>query len=138
MSKKLVVLACIIVMSGCSTNPVSTTEAKSVPDSRVFNKNFAIKKSGTGEVIIKRDSGILGSPCDTKVYLDGMDIADLSTSEKLVIYPTIGEHIISAKPNGICVGGLVEASINVIENKTIIYRVGYGSGGDFGMHPTAF
>ena len=92
------------------------------------------KKEGTGKVIIKRDSGFMGSACMTRIYIDGKEIADLDTAEKAVIYPVIGTHIFSAWPKGMCGGGMSEQSGEVTEGKTLMYRVGYGTNGDFGIY----
>ena len=72
------------------------------------------------------------------VNIDGKEIADLDTAEKAVIYPVTGSHIFSAWPKGMCGGGMSEQSGDVIEGKTLMYRVGYGTNGDFGIYPTAF
>jgi hypothetical protein len=37
-----------------------------------------------------------------------------------------------------CGGGMSEQSGEVTEGKTLMYRVGYGTNGDFGIYPTAF
>ncbi len=80
----------------------------------------------------------MGSACMTRVYLDGKEIADLDTAQKAVIYPKVGNHIFSAWPKGMCGGGMSEQSGTVIDGKTLMYRIGYGTNGDFGIYPTAF
>ena len=40
-------------------------------------------------MIIKRDSGFFGSACFSRVYVDGKEVADLGTAQKVVVYPTM-------------------------------------------------
>lgn len=136
--KKNIIVICMIALTGCATKPVTNEQAKDVPNKQIINVSLLSEKVGTGKVIIKRDSGFAGSACMTRVYVDGVELADLDTSQKIVLYPNIGEHIFSAWPKGMCGGGMSEQSGVVREDKTLIYRVGYGSNGDFGIYPTAF
>ncbi|MDV2864953.1 putative periplasmic lipoprotein [Phytobacter ursingii] len=137
MKKSFVALA-IIFLAGCATKPVSNEQAKAVPQQQIFNKELLVKKQGTGEVVIKRDTGFMGSACLTRVYVDGKDVADLDTAQKVVVYPVVGEHIISAWPKGICGGGMSEQSAKVESDRILMFRIGYGTNGDFGIYPTAF
>lgn len=136
--KKIALALVIVGISGCATKPVTNEQAQNIPAKQILDSSFFSKKEGTGEVIIKRDSGVMGSACMTRVYLDGKEIADLDTAQKAVIYPKVGNHIFSAWPKGMCGGGMSEQSGKVIDGKTLMYRIGYGTNGDFGIYPTAF
>ncbi|MCY3530219.1 hypothetical protein [Klebsiella variicola] len=136
--KKIALALVIVGISGCATKPVTNEQAQNIPAKQILDSSFFSKKEGTGEVIIKRDSGVMGSACMTRVYLDGKEIADLDTAQKAVIYPKVGSHIFSAWPKGMCGGGMSEQSGTVIDGKTLMYRIGYGTNGDFGIYPTAF
>ncbi len=80
----------------------------------------------------------MGSACMTRVYVDGKEVADLDTAQKVTVYPKIGDHIFSAWPKGMCGGGMSEQSGRVAEGDVLMFRVGYGTNGDFGIYPTAF
>lgn len=137
--KKILMLMSMIGLAGCATKPVSTQLAKNVPAERVLNSSLLQQNgSDVGTVTIKRDSGFSGSACLTRVYIDGKEIADLDTSEKVVIHPSLGIHVFSAWPKGICGGGMVEVTGTVNKDNPLTYRIGYGTNGDFGLYPTAF
>ncbi|WP_340608135.1 hypothetical protein [Xenorhabdus bharatensis] len=136
--KKIAVVAMIFNLVGCATTPISNEAAKLVPEKQIIQHDLLVKKEGTGKVIIKRDSGLLGSPCSSRIYVDGKEIARLEPKQKIEIYPEIGSHIFSAQPEGICIGGMSEQEGKVTEGRTLIYRIGYGSSGDYGIYPTAF
>ena len=114
-------LACGIMLAlvGCATKPVSNEQATPVPEKQIISTALLEKRDGTGEVIIKRDSG-------------------LGTAQKVVVYPTIGDHVFSAWPKGVCGGGMSEQAGKVTTDRTLMYRIGYGSNGEYGIHPTAF
>ncbi|MFS6858910.1 hypothetical protein [Citrobacter freundii] len=136
MKRGIILLA--VMMVGCATKPVTNEQAKDVPAKQIIDNTMLVKNDGTGKVIIKRDSGFMGSACLTRVYVDGKEIADLDTAEKITVYPKLGDHIFSAWPKGVCGGGMSEQSGKVTESATLMYRIGYGTNGDFGIHPTAF
>lgn len=48
------------------------------------------------------------------------------------------DHILSAQPNGLCGGGMVEARVRAVGHETATFRMGYGTAGDFTLTPTAF
>ncbi|BET62260.1 hypothetical protein [Yersinia pseudotuberculosis] len=136
--RKIALLALSAALAGCATSPVATKDAKMIPGHQILNASITQSKENTGKVIIKRDSGFVGSVCLTRIFVDGNEVADLNTSEMVIVYPAYGEHIFSAWPKGICGGGMSEQSGNVTEGRALMYRIGYGTNGDFGLHPTAF
>lgn len=123
-----------ILLNGCATTPVSNEEAVSVPVDAIYQHQTA----NTGKVTIKRDSGYSASLCSTRIFVNAQPIADIDTSEKVVIYLPAKDYIFSALANGICAGGLTEINGTVQAGKELTYRVGYGSSGEFSINPTAF
>lgn len=136
--KYTILLSSFFLLSGCSTQPVGTEQASNVPPERVWNKNITNKTEGAGIIIVKRDSGFMGSACLTSVYFDGNPVADLNTREKVTLYANTGRHVLSATPHGWCAGGMVEVAADVVAGKTLMYRIGYGANGDYRFSPTAF
>ena len=136
--RKIFLMAIILGLGGCASEPISNEQAKPVPNSQILSPLLFVEKSNTGMVIIKRDQGYIGVACLTRIYIDGQEVADLDRGEKITVHPTLGDHIFSAKPNGMCGGGLVEQAGKVVEGKTLTYRVGHGSDAELGLYPTAF
>lgn len=128
------------LLSACSTTPISTRDAKLAPPDRIYKGGVALSRPlpNTGEVVIKRDSGISGSACSTRIYIDGVTVADIDTSEKVVLYLAEGDHILSAKPNGLCGGGLTEVKATVKTGGSSAFRYGSSGNGSPGLYPTAF
>lgn len=128
----------MLLMAGCATTPITNEAAKSAPDEQILNRDFLTEKENTGKVIIKRDAGFMGSACFSIVYIDGKQIAYLDPAQKIELYPPVGRHIFSAQPKAACGGGMTEQEGTVESGKMIMYRIGYGTNGDYGIYPTAF
>lgn len=133
-----VALAFLLFASGCATTPIPSEQATFVPTNQIIDARYLQEHEGTGEVIVKRDSGIFGSACFSKVYVDAIFVAHVNPAEKVVLFLPEGDHLVGAEPNSICGGGLTEAKATVVKGKRLVFRIGYGSNGDYRIQPTAF
>ena len=153
MKKCYLALLAVLLLAGCAvpiiapnTTPVSTSESKPIPESRIFNNQLVISKAGYGEVVVKRDIGFLGSGCNTDIFIDGKLSAELATGEKVLFYLPEGRHIIGIKPinRGICGGVSVteETEALVSLKQPLTFRIGIKTTGLYSMdlfiNPTAF
>ncbi|EOV9616206.1 hypothetical protein ACN5LY_000756 [Cronobacter dublinensis] len=127
-----------LALTACSNTPVPTNQAREVNGSRILTTKYSTAAAGNGTVIIKRDSGKMGSICTVHVFIDGTPLAKLESEEKVTAHLPPGSHIVSADPKGACTGGLSEQSIAVTTGSTLVYRASFSSAGDFSLSPTAF
>jgi hypothetical protein len=123
-----------ISLTGCATQPVPNDEAVSVP----VDPSYLHITPNSGKITIKRDSGMGASACSTQLFVNAQPIADIDTSEKVVIYLPADDYIFGAIANGICLGSLTETSATVKAGKELTFRVGYSSNGEFSISQTAF
>ncbi len=128
---------CAFSLVGCATQPIPTSLADPVPESRIFNNDTSIAGEH-GFISIKRDSGLMGSACSSLVYIDGIERAEIYSGEHFKAKVKAGEHIVSAWPKGVCGGAMKEIEAKILPGKTKTYRIGYGSNGDYFISPTAF
>ena len=135
---RLLLPAFVLSSAGCATRPVSNADARSAPAAQVIDASYLKAGAGSGRVTVKRDSGIGGSACSSRVFVDAKPVADLNTSEKIIIYLLPGDHVLSAWPNGACGGGMSEVRATIREGGDLSFRIGYGSNGDFSINATAF
>ncbi len=133
----LISIVAAVALTACATTPVDTSEARPVSPDRILASDYATQRPGTYLVIIKRDAGRSGAACSSHVIVDGRPIADLAIEEKLSVYLTLGDHIISSTPNGSCGGGFAEASIVVRADRPTTLRIQYDSKGEYTIQPTA-
>jgi len=134
----IVILIVGMAIPGCATTPIPNTVATMAPASQILDNSYFKAEPELVEVTVKRDSGIIGSACSSRIFVDGKPVANINVSEKIVLYLTKTDHMLGAWPNGICGGGMSEVRTNLISGSPASFRVGYGSNGDFFINQTAF
>lgn len=134
----LVFAVCLSFLFGCATRPISNELAEPVSLADIIDNSYSESGKNTGQVTIKRDEGFGGSGCSTRFFIDAKPIVDLSVSEKIILYISEGDHILSAWPNGLCGGGMAEVKTTIKKGSKSTFRIGWGSNGDFFISPTAF
>lgn len=138
MKRLILIFGMVTTVLGCAIRPVSNEEAKAVPTERILDQSFFSEDSNKVLVIIKRDQGHVGSACKTQILVDGHDIAILKMSEKIKVYLTPEQHILSSIPKGVCGGGIAELQIDLSSKKASTYRVGYDGNATHRIQPTVF
>lgn len=137
-TRELLATALLMSLLGCATTPVPTRSARDVPRTRVLNAAFLERKEGLGQVVVKRDEGLSASACNSRVFVNGTPVAEIAPGEKVIFYLPEGEQMLAAMATGICIGGLVEAKASVSRSRPAVFRISYGSSGEFSIQPTAF
>jgi len=127
-----------LIISGCAIKPVSNDQAKPVPNKRILNHNYVVEDPSKVNVTIKRDQGHVGSACTTKILIDGIPVVNLRMSEKIVVYLSPEQHILSSVPQGICGGGIAELQIDLSSKKAATFRVGMDANATHRIQPTVF
>lgn len=135
---RCVFIAFAIFIAGCATRPISNIEAINVENDRIIDSTYIHPGPDLGRVTIKRDSGVSGSACSSRIFVNAKPVADIRSSEKIVLHLPAGDYVFSAWPNGMCGGGMTEVRAVVKSGVELSFRVGYGSNGDFTIHATAF
>jgi hypothetical protein len=126
-------------LTACATQPVSIYHASAVPSSRILAPQWISQAQYTGSLIIKRDSGFMGSACTIRVFVDAVPVADLGPSEKVELFIALGEHVVAASPTGtFCGGGISEAAVVIRPESQKILRIASGQSGDIHLQPSAF
>lgn len=98
MKKLFIAIATCLILVGCATQAVKISDAKNVPDDRVFFKNEA--GDGAAEVVIIRDSGFMSSGCYIQLFIDGNLSASIDPSEKVSFKVKEGRHMFGATTQG--------------------------------------
>lgn len=125
-------------LTACATRPVTIYQASAVPASRILAPQWLSQAPYTGSLIVKRDSGLMGSACTIRVFVDSVPVADLAPSEKIELFIALGEHVVGVISNGICGGGVSEAAVVIFPERQRILRIASGQSGDIHLQPSAF
>jgi len=135
---QLLAVILLLFFTACATTPLTINQAVTVPDSRILAPQLLAQASNTGSLVVKRDSGFMGSACTIRVFVDAVPVADLKPSEKVEVYIPFGEHSVVATSNGICGGGTSEAAVVIMPERQRILRIASGQSGDIFLQPSAF
>lgn len=110
----------VVFISGCMNRPVPFSEAKLIPNERVFN----FKNSGDSNLLVTRDKGFQGAGCNTRFYINGVLAAEFSHGEKYSFKVPSGKILLGIKPSAACGGGLhVEREVESAPGETIRRRI---------------
>lgn len=136
---KILVITLIILISGCATSPTSLNNIHLIPKDAVLDSSYTKYSSAKPQLIIVRDRGFTGAACSIRLFINGTPTADLDTSEKITLYPEIGEYILSIRYNGICGDGqLNETVVNLRKGDSKKYRIAIGLNSGIQILRTAF
>ena len=133
-------LAILLLFSftACATTPVTVNQAAAVPAARILAPQLIAQTSNTGSLVVKRDSGFMGSACTIRVFVDAVPVADLAPSEKVEVFVGFGEHSVVVSSNGICGGGTAETAVVIMPERQRILRIASGQSGDILLQPSMF
>lgn len=134
----MLALLFLLSLTACATTPLTVDQASAVPSSRILAPQLVAQRANTGILVVKRDSGFMGSACTIRVFLDAVPVADLAPSEKVELYVPLGEHSVVVTSNGICGGGTSEAAVVIMPERQRILRIASGQSGDIYLQPSAF
>ena len=126
----------VLLLSACSSRPVSVADAKPAPQARVFK----YQTSAPTTLVVMRDKGMIGAGCDASIFINGETVAKLETGEKATFHLDAGQWIVGASPEGT---GLCALNPARQERETItkagetkVFRVFTSNAGDIDILPT--
>jgi hypothetical protein len=128
----------LLSLAACATTPLTINQAAAVPETRILAPQLLAQASNTGSLVVKRDSGFMGSACTIRVFVDAVPVADLKSAEKVELFVALGEHSVVATSNGICGGGTSEAAVVIMPERQRILRIASGQSGDIFLQASGF
>jgi len=137
--RNLALITLLLSLTACATTPLTLNQTAAVPESRVLARQFLTGTSNSGSLIVKRDSGFMGSACTIRVFVDAVPVADLRPAEKVELFVALGEHsVVATATSGICGGGTSEAAVVIMPERQRILRIASGQSGDIFLQPSSF
>jgi hypothetical protein len=135
----LIAITLFLSLAACATTPLMLNQTTSVPQSRVLAPQLLSQTSNSGSLVVKRDSGFMGSACTIRVFVDAVPVADLKPAEKVELFVPLGEHSVVVTATGaVCGGGTSEAIVQIMPERQRILRIAAGQSGDIFLQPSAF
>ncbi|HZH81692.1 MAG TPA: hypothetical protein VFD87_01015 [Phototrophicaceae bacterium] len=136
--RRLPIIVLLLSLAACATTPLTLNQTAAVPDSRILARQLVTQTSNSGSLVVKRDSGFMGSACTIRVFVDAVPVADLRPAEKVELFVALGEHsVVVTATGGICGGGTSEAAVVIMPERQRILRIAAGQSGDIILQPSA-
>ena len=137
--RNLALITLLLSLTACATTPLTVNQTVAVPQTRVLALQLLTQTSNSGSLVVKRDSGFMGSACTIRVFVDAVPVADLRPAEKVELFVALGEHsVVVTATAGICGGGTSEAAVLIMPERQRILRIAAGQSGDIFLQPSAF
>jgi len=135
----LAIFLSVLSFTACATTPLTLNQTVAVPESRVLARQLLNQTSNSGSLVVKRDSGFMGSACTIRVFVDAIPVADLKPAEKVELFMALGDHsVVATATSGICGGGTSEAAVVIMPERQRILRIASGQSGDIFLQPSSF
>jgi hypothetical protein len=131
----------VALLAGCSTSPVSLSQAEPIPKDRVFSHQ-AEPSVPYGTIVVARDTGSMGGGCFLAIYLDGEVAARIDTGEVVRFRVPAGDHLvgmgIDKSGGGLCsfTNMMKEQSASLKAGQVRLFRVG-GDQAGFDIRPSS-
>ncbi|WP_082239548.1 hypothetical protein [Pseudomonas lini] len=123
----------VALLAGCATSPTPSGQADPVPSARLFG--YQKSSAGDAILVVTRDSGFVGSGCNTTVSIDGKKSAEIGSGENARFFVPAGDHIVGASA---CGSGLKERETSIKAGSTKKFRISIDSAMSMDLSPTAY
>ncbi len=133
------VVAVLVAVAGCSTNPIAYSNAKPVPPDRILDGYQAVSAmtAKTAQVSIVRDSGIMGSGVSAELSINDIAIAKFRAGERLVVYLQPGTYTFGVAYVGLMGPLPYTKRISVQSGQHYFIRIKPVAGNGFVLQPSA-
>jgi len=123
--KKIFFLGLVLSLTGCSTTPVVSNIAKSVPNERIYNQKYLKKQAPEqAKVTFLRDKGFLGSGCTHDIYVNNEKVFSIRSNEIATIYLEPKYYIFRLETGvGMCPNIATSQETEVKPGAEIEYRI---------------
>jgi len=136
---KILGLLIVVSLTACATTPLAINQTAAVPETRILAPQLVAQTANTGSLVVKRDSGFMGSACAIRVFVDAVPVADLKPAERVEVFVGFGEHSVVVTTTGVlCGGGTSETAVVIMPERQRILRIASGQSGDILLQPSAF
>ncbi|HEC75088.1 MAG TPA: hypothetical protein ENI26_12080 [Methylophaga aminisulfidivorans] len=100
--RKFIGIAVALLVSACSTTPVTQQSAARVPTDRIYQTSYigAASVASDATVVFLRDSGFSGSGCSHDLYVDNMKVFAIRQGEQITIHVPAGQRVFRLETGG--------------------------------------
>lgn len=124
--KPFIGIAAALLISACSTTPVTEQLAAPVPAERIYKASYmgAASAASDATVVFLRDSGLFGSGCSHDLYVDGTKVFAIQRGEKITIHIASGQRVFRLETGGgLCPNVATSQETTIAAGSRQVYRI---------------
>lgn len=121
----LVVASSMIMLTACSTVPVTEGQAKPIPAERVYaTQYFQNSAERSASIYISRDKGYSGSGCSHDIYLNNEKVMAIRQAEAATLHVAPGAYFLKLETGGgLCPNISTSQNMTLSAGERQVYRV---------------
>ena len=126
MRNSLLVLASVLSISACSTDPVSEQSAAPVPPERIYHSSYVgvATTPSDATVVFLRDSGLFGSGCSHDLFIDNVKVFAIRQGEQIATHVPAGQHFFRLETGrGLCPNIAASQESTIPSGAKQVYRI---------------
>ena len=128
--KVFMAIAVVLILTGCSTTPISFDKAIPVPHNKIYDKSFISSDKEKEKIMIIRDQGLFGSGCTHTIFINNKKSFDLGYGQALMVALEPGNHVLRLESGvGICPDTSISESTYLKLGEPQTFRVSISSNG---------
>jgi hypothetical protein len=124
--KNLFLVFTLLLIAGCSTEPVAYKDARPVSDKNLLvgYQIYSQQKDGSVRVTIVRDSGLLNEIIAIKLSINKIEVANILPSERLDLFLMPGDYTFAIEyVKSIIPPSKVERPVQINIEKSYAFRI---------------
>ncbi|WIF69760.1 hypothetical protein QN096_11680 [Metapseudomonas otitidis] len=114
-----------LVLTGCSTSPVTEQQAEVIPGDRIYAPEL-VGRPGAGDAraTFLRDSGIFGSACSHDVYVNNRKAFSIRQGEGISLRLQPGDYTFRLETGaGMCPNVATSQDVTLKPDSAVTYRI---------------
>ncbi|UTG73593.1 hypothetical protein KCG55_08825 [Neisseria subflava] len=130
MLKTILSTTSILIITACSTTPITVSNGSIVPEHLIYEKNIVKQNDdpSKGNITILRDAGFTGAACSYDITLNNKKIFSIQQNQYLTIALEPGEYFLGASTGGgLCPNTQLTQDVNLKAGENREYRISISS-----------
>ncbi|MBA3998713.1 MAG: hypothetical protein C0466_16325 [Candidatus Accumulibacter sp.] len=124
--RQLIGIAAALLVSACSTTPVTQQSAAPVPADRIYQTDYISTASAASDatVVFLRDSGFSGGGCSHDLYVDSKKVFAIRQGEQIAIHVPAGPRVFRLETGGgLCPNISMSQETTIAAGARQVYRI---------------
>ncbi len=125
MKHRILAAAAVAMLAACSTTQVTQSQAKEVPQDRVYAPEYLLETSEkSAQVVFLRDAGFSGSGCSHDLFVNNVKVAAIRHAEGITVHLQPGDYFFRLETGGgLCPNISTSQNASLAAGARQVYRI---------------